>query len=76
MAHLDHFNMELGDSKMKRGGVRIVEGAVVHIGSAGHQELHSFHLDKDGKGSFNEMNEKNEIMTTNQQNKLQDLLRE
>ena len=44
--HLDHFNMELGDSKMKRGGVRIVEGAVVHIGSAGQQELHSLNLGK------------------------------
>ena len=47
MAHLNYFNMELGHSKMKRGGVRIVEGAVVHIGSAGQQELHSFHLEKD-----------------------------
>ena len=46
MAHLDHFNMELGDSKMKRGGVRIVEGTVVHIGSAGQQELHSLNLGK------------------------------
>ena len=46
MAHLDHFNMELGDSKMKRGGVGIVEGAVVHIGSAGQQELHSLNLGK------------------------------
>ena len=52
MAHLDHFNIELGDSKMKRGGVGIVEGAVVHISSAGQQELHSFHLEEDGKGSF------------------------
>ena len=44
--HLDHFNMELGHSKMKRGGVGIVEGAVVHIGSAGQQELHSLNLGK------------------------------
>ena len=64
--------MELGDSKMKRGGVGIVEGTVVHIGSGGHQELHSFHLEKDGKGSFN----LKKIMTTNQRNRLQDLLQE